>query len=70
MEGGKGGAGGDALVLANPITKRVAKVEGASVGGSERDVDGAIEGEVGGMLEARLVFLADVLGDGDCCLEA
>ena len=38
MEGGKGGAGGDALVLANPITKRVTEVEGAAVGGSERDV--------------------------------
>ncbi len=39
MEVGKGGAGGNMLVLANPITKGVAKVKGASVGGPERDVD-------------------------------
>ncbi len=38
MEIVEGGAGGNALVLVNPIIKGVAKVNGAPVGGPEQDV--------------------------------
>ncbi len=70
MEIVEGGTGSDTLVLANPITKGVAKVKGATVGGPERDVDGLAESEVGNMIEAWAVLLAEGGGNGDCSLEA
>ncbi len=58
MEIVEGGAGSDTLVLANPITKGVAQVKGATVGGPEQDVDGSAESEVGNMIEAWVVLRA------------